>query len=375
MTKKRYGMSPYLYLYTENNKPNLYDLLKDNKIAFNSAMLSMMNFCIETKDYNDIIEKYDAAMVGNAIQNNVLIASDELLYMHNLRTLEIETVSYCNNKCEYCPVSFSDQHIEEVMSKELFIDIIDKAIRCKSIREVTFHFYGEPTLDPYFEHRIQTLSNTNIKLDLHTNATFLDKSKISLLKNSGVLNKVIVNYPSNDETEYNRITNSNNFSNVYKNIILLCESGLPVVLNINGEPEQRSVNKTNIDEWFGTYKSVKIEENIMTDRCGLLENKYSQNIRLKTLAGCEKLIRNAVISVNGDFIICCNDFRKKYVLGNIADGEIDEILKGNKYISIRNTLLGLIPSDDDLICHSCWEARINKHRRSQLISYIRSNNI
>ena len=375
MTKKRYGMSPYLYLYTENNKPNLYDLLKDNKIALNSAMLSMMNFCIETKDYNDIIEKYDAAMVGNAIQNNVLIASDELLYMHNLRTLEIETVSYCNNKCEYCPVSFSDQHIEEVMSKELFIDIIDKAIRCKSIREVTFHFYGEPTLDPYFEHRIQTLSNTNIKLDLHTNATFLDKSKISLLKNSGVLNKVIVNYPSNDETEYNRITNSNNFSNVYKNIILLCESGLPVVLNINGEPEQRSVNKTNIDEWFGTYKSVKIEENITTDRCGLLENKYSQNIRLKTLAGCEKLIRNAVISVNGDFIICCNDFRKKYVLGNIADGEIDEILKGNKYISIRNTLLGLIPSDDDLICHSCWEARINKHRRSQLISYIRSNNI
>ena len=196
-----------------------------------------------------------------------------------------------------------------------------------------------------------------------------------MLKNSGVLNKVIVNYPSNDETEYNRITNSNNFSNVYKNIILLCESGLPVVLNINGEPEQRSVNKTNIDEWFGTYKSVKIEENITTDRCGLLENKYSQNIRLKTLAGCEKLIRNAVISVNGDFIICCNDFRKKYVLGNIADGEIDEILKGNKYISIRNTLLGLIPSDDDLICHSCWEARINKHRRSQLISYIRSNNI
>lgn len=341
-------------------------------------MLFVDEFCgilVYIKFGADVTSQYDAAMVGNAIQNNVLIASDELLYMHNLRTLEIETVSYCNNKCEYCPVSFSDQHIEEVMSKELFIDIIDKAIRCKSIREVTFHFYGEPTLDPYFEHRIQTLSNTNIKLDLHTNATFLDKSKISLLKNSGVLNKVIVNYPSNDETEYNRITNSNNFSNVYKNIILLCESGLPVVLNINGEPEQRSVNKTNIDEWFGTYKSVKIEENITTDRCGLLENKYSQNIRLKTLAGCEKLIRNAVISVNGDFIICCNDFRKKYVLGNIADGEIDEILKGNKYISIRNTLLGLIPSDDDLICHSCWEARINKHRRSQLISYIRSNNI
>lgn len=371
-TNKKYGLSPYLYIYIKNNKAELYDLLKKSRIVYNDKILSMMNFCVEAKEYNEIVNKYDLSMVENAIHNNVLIASDELLFKYSLNTLEIETVSYCNNKCEYCPVSFSDSQTCEVMSKEVFNHIISKAVRCKSIREVAFHFYGEPTLDPYIEYRIQTLSKTNIKLDLHTNATFLGKSIIYLLKNSNVLNKVIVNYPSNDETEYNRITNSNNFSNANKNIFLLCESGLPVILNINGEPEQQLINKEKMLEVFGKYKNVKIIDNITTDRCGLLNNKYAQNIMLNTLKGCEKFIRNAVITVNGDFVLCCNDYRKKYILGNIKDGEIYEIMSNDEYVNIRSKLLGLRLSDDDFICHSCWEARLNKHLHMQFLNYIKS---
>ena len=41
------------------------------------------------------------------------------------------------------------------------------------------------------------------------------------------------------------------------------------------------------------------------------------------------------ILYNGDVIMCCNDYTKKIILGNVKDESIKEIWNSKKYQSIR----------------------------------------
>jgi radical SAM protein with 4Fe4S-binding SPASM domain len=56
---------------------------------------------------------------------------------------------------------------------------------------------------------------------------------------------------------------------------------------------------------------------------------------LKRYANCSRLFKQACILWNGDMVLCCTDYTRKVVLGNVAETSIEQVWNAPGAVSIR----------------------------------------
>ncbi len=101
------------------------------------------------------------------------------------------------------------------MSMELFQEVIEKIQEYGQAHFLTFHFYNEPFLDPYFIQRLELLATTDLKVLINTNASHIKAEQIETLKRfRQSITMIQINIPSYDRAEYNRLTGSRHYDNV-----------------------------------------------------------------------------------------------------------------------------------------------------------------
>ena len=62
-----------------------------------------------------------------------------------LKLIEIETFSYCNRKCWFCPNSTIDRHSgSTAMPEEMYLSIINQLSEIDYSGEITYSRYNEP---------------------------------------------------------------------------------------------------------------------------------------------------------------------------------------------------------------------------------------
>jgi hypothetical protein len=66
---------------------------------------------------------------------------------------------------------------------------------------------------------------------------------------------------------------------------------------------------------------------------------------------CKRLFTQAYILYNGDMVLCCADWERTTILGNMKEKSIEEVWNGEKAISIRKKFLSR--DTKGLLCHSC----------------------
>jgi MoaA/NifB/PqqE/SkfB family radical SAM enzyme len=66
---------------------------------------------------------------------------------------------------------------------------------------------------------------------------------------------------------------------------------------------------------------------------------------------CKRLFTQAYILYNGDMVLCCVDWERTTVLGNVREKSIEEVWNGKKALSIRKKFLS--GTTEGLLCHSC----------------------
>ncbi len=103
----------------------------------------------------------------------------------------IETTTYCNRKCSYCPNSVFDRgqkNNEKLMPVKLFKKIIDDLKDINYKGRIYPHLYGEPLLD----ERLKELMHYAYKklpqaeITIHTNGDFLNIDILNKLYEAGV---------------------------------------------------------------------------------------------------------------------------------------------------------------------------------------------
>ena len=53
--------------------------------------------------------------------------SNKEIFKQNLKLIEIETFSYCNRKCWFCPNSFVDRISDnKIMPEEVYLDLLSQ---------------------------------------------------------------------------------------------------------------------------------------------------------------------------------------------------------------------------------------------------------
>ncbi len=211
-----------------------------------------------------------------------------------------------------------------------------------------------------------------MKVLINTNATRIEAAQLETLQRfRRSITMLQINIPSYEREEYNRMTGSSHYERVKENLHYLLTAKLPVSFSVNGSMGEYRKNAPLLSDMFSGQLVHEIYHNYTTDRAGILQNQYAQNIHMKSsLVGCKSPLQTMIIGWNGDVILCCNDYYKNNVYGNLSEGTIEEILHSEKAIAMRKRVFGEIQTDDEFLCRKCWHMKLAKKQRADFLKYM-----
>jgi radical SAM protein with 4Fe4S-binding SPASM domain len=276
------------------------------------------------------------------------------------RMIQIQTQSQCNARCAFCPYSTTSKKFQSgVMDLGLFKKIIDEIKAVSYTKNVLFELHNEPLLD----HRVFELikyikqKNNHCQCSVVTNGQNLDDFSVQEIVDSKLDNLTISLNAFNRKTyeewcglDYQRTIN--NISKISENNLLKHKLTLSFVVTKQLAPEIRQSLK------YWRERGIKTRTLEVMNRAGTLSNygtlKPRKNLihvpfttkigrffidKIIQQIGCYEVFNKINILYNGDVIICCHDWERTTVLGNLKESSIREIWNSAKTNSLRRHIL------------------------------------
>jgi len=337
----------------------IFNMSNRSAIRFDAEAMRVLNECQTPQKMSRLRAAYASGAIDVLMEAQVVVNCEHLWEWHTIARVEIETGTYCNWSCEFCP-NREEAKPRQSMSTDLFQMIVAKAARHPSVESVTFHSYNEPTVDKDFEARIELLAQSRLKLDLYTNGSGLTRSKLELLRNKNIARTIYFNVPTVDEQQFEKMTGARTYRQCMQNIDDALNMGFNVqfaVMHTGDEVSERNLQQ--IRNRFGHRIKNEITPWLTTDRAGLMTNQYAQMVDITDpyLHGCHLPLFQLNIGVKGNCFICCEDFHQTETFGHIQDGEIDEILNSESAQGLRKRIFGGVCAPRNLICRRCNEMK------------------
>lgn len=283
---------------------------------------------------------------------------------YNILKLDIDVNTHCNASCVYCPQSTNKRGVN-VMPFDLFTKIIDR-FDGHNLKWVALHIYGEPLLDPLYRKRVEYLHKKGLRLHFFTNGSMLSKDLINFLKDKNIFGAMF-NFPSIDCEEWKFMTKLSNqhFARAKEGIEYFIETftnkleHLEIV--VNGNTDNHKERTLAVKEHFSKFGNVVVNGWESNSRAGNLENEYVKSINHQAVkfCGCPRVVNQLHINIEGDVILCCQDYFQEIKLGNILTDKVEDIMNSERMKSIRAQIYGSMPMEESLLCHSCTMIRTN----------------
>jgi len=274
-----------------------------------------------------------------------------------------EATNACNADCLMCRRNQMTRPVG-IMEYALFETIADQS-RELGIRQMRFHNFGEPFLDPQLFHKISYAKRIGIpSTALYTNASLLHTENRSQLLASG-LDLLFISLDGASEKTYNQIRRNLNFTKVTDNIqelITLKKQRQATTPYIELSFVPSSTNRHEIvdfqRQWTGLADQVSVSQ--LHDFGGQGESNVDTNGRV-TKIPCYMLWKSLFILWNGDVSICCMDFDGKMIIDNVRHRRLLDIWTSPCFGTVRtrhtrgeldfckNCLINAIHSVDDQV--------------------------
>ena len=345
----RYICSPYLTKHP-HLKGKLVNRLPYQIISLTDQQFEVLRYCGVERDYIDLVRSYGEEPLRKLIDKGLLLPSDRRWIVNKISKVEIETSTVCDWKCRYCPGAYIKRE-PKYMDMDFFEDILKKALDYGA-RFITLHGYNEPTIDPLFEQRVRLIKKYNLKLILFTNGSGLNDRLIQMLKDTNFLSSVVFNFPSADKDRLKAITGRDTLDKTCGIINKTICAGIRVKLSLQGTLESQRFELESVKKLF---PSVEIITAATHDRAGALKNQYDNNLDIKSshLAGCNFILTDFHIGIDGECYLCLEDSQKKYIMGNIKTNTIAEIVESDVAILLKKVIWGEIEAPKNFICRKC----------------------
>ena len=234
---------------------------------------------------------------------------------HFPRAVAIEISVFCNRSCHYCPNS-TNKTPKVFMSEEMFDVALRRLAEIRWEGIVDYNFYNEPTAD---DRLIEFVKKTREAVPaamprVITNGDYLTAHLAHSLIQAGVVNfSISRHYPVNDAWDR-------------KMRGLLEEFGPYITLH-------RIWPREDLSNRGG---EVKIEN-------------------YRPISTCDAPAVALNILHNGDVILCCCDYKRRHVFGNIRQSGLLEIWRGPEFALQRNNVRTGNPQYE--ICKACFGKR------------------
>lgn len=238
---------------------------------------------------------------------------------HQPMFVEIETTTYCNRRCSYCPNSIYDRGSranEVYMETELFRKIVTDLGSNYFCMQFSPHRYGEPLADPRMPDLLEFAREAMplARIALYTNGDFLTPEL------------------------FERLNRSVSHFNITQ----------------HGDTMPPGVAKI-LDAAGGRHPKIryKTKDQVMlnaSNRAGLIPMSFEQR------QACGVVMNELHISAHGELMLCCEDYLGRKVFGNIRDMTIEEAWSMPERMQVhRANVRGQFPLDQ---CRTCGYGRI-----------------
>ena len=283
------------------------------------------------------------------------------------RYIMIQTTSYCNADCIICPYdSLSKKQPQGLMDLKTYKKIIDEASNY-DIKRILLYLMNEPLMDKGIVSKVNYAKEKNPKAIVHivSNGSLLNKKLIKDLINSK-LDYIEFSVLANRKETY-RETMHLDFDKTTKEILNFIkmartQSKGEDYININITRTPGLLSDEEKDKMINFWRNAGIKNinyfDMPTSRAGNVP--FLPKIKKNSVHGCNSIWANDMIHIlyNGDVILCCMDWKREVVLGNIKTQSIYDVWNGEKYNRARKMRDGIIESPSNFICKRCEAARI-----------------
>ncbi len=278
------------------------------------------------------------------------------------RTVQFETHSACNAACVFCPYpATAAGQPKGRMPPELFHKIVDEMAR-HDVRRISPYLNNEPFLDPDMVEKIRTLHERipRAKLVLTTNGSLLDEATVDGLLAADALHALYLSIQGVDREGYEASTGGAlNFEDVMSNALSLIAKWKAAGGRRRFKLVITMVRTSKIDvekaAAFWREKGVASQWTPLENRGGntaLGPGLIPEKGTMRRFARCARLFKQAYILWNGDMVLCCTDYTRRVVLGNVGESSIADVWNSPKASGVRRLYaegrMDLIP-----LCREC----------------------
>lgn len=265
---------------------------------------------------------------------------------------QIQTINHCNGSCTMCPKKNNQSNQKTKMSDKFFQKIIEEISKEGGFRCIVLHLQNEPLLDNDIFQKIQLIKKIGkgrLITFFATNGTLFSNDKILELEQSG-LDELVVSLDASREETYNKIRQGLDYKKVLNNIQRIAKSKFNGNFSVGFVKQSVNLKEFNEFKKMCNKMNVKTKISRIGNRTGDLDNFKIYNINKKDMSYFERIesyLIQKVIKVcpftinwinilnNGDIIVCCNDYNKKIIIGNLNHSTIKEIWNNKQFETIR----------------------------------------
>ncbi len=218
--------------------------------------------------------------------------------------VEIETTTFCNRRCPYCPNALFDRGLKENekrMPEELFQSIINQLSDLRYIGRVSLHFYGEPTSDErlpdFVAYARKKLPKSEILIA--SNGDYLSPEYFEKLRKAGISRiNLTTHWPNKTMTPKIK--------------------ALRTYLRENPQSEVQVI-----------YNELTPEDDL-ENRGGIFKTK-----KFVPRKSCHAPAETMNIDYQGNWVLCCNDYHSSIKWGNLEKEKIMDIWTKPRFARLR----------------------------------------
>jgi MoaA/NifB/PqqE/SkfB family radical SAM enzyme len=283
----------------------------------------------------------------------------DLASRFRLKYVSLEASTVCNQACYFCPVSV-DRREDHFMTMEFYERIVAQLAEHRDTLEgVSMIHYNEPTADKRFLDQVRMLKRYGLPPAVLTNATGLTPQRVDAILEMGGLRYLSINLSTLDRERYQRDRGGDHLPLVLRHLDYLKDKPLAPQMDIavlgSGDEVHRKDFEAIRDLYRGSLFQVHFYE--VMDRAGAVPIGLHPLGRHERLCGCEQTGSRPVqwVHVNplGQCVLCCQDYHDRYVVGDLHEESLDEILSGPRMSLLRRWVYGMETAPDDFICRQC----------------------
>jgi pyruvate-formate lyase-activating enzyme len=283
----------------------------------------------------------------------------DLASRFHLKYVSLEAHTACNQGCYFCPVSTHPRD-PYFMPLDFYEEVVRQLAEFReTIEGVSMIHYNEPTIDKRFVEQVAILKSHGLPPAVLTNATGLTPQRVDAIVALGGLKYLSINLSTLDRERYAADRRGDHLRGVLKNLEYIRHVPLAETMEIAVLGQGDDLHRQDfaaISELFAdSLFTIKYYE--VMDRAGNVAIGLRPGAPLPRLCGCEQTgsrpLQWVHITPHGKCVLCCQDYFDRYVIGDLHEQPLREILSGPEMSLLRRWVYGLEEAPRDFLCRNC----------------------